>query len=424
MPWFSPTGQPIENTDTTANSPPTQNIVGEGGTPLFVEDVVTTFDGSLKMADTTGGKEASMSYDSYTLLGKDIDQYGIKDTASDKFLMYSKTSRKWELTTSSSTINALTDIGDVDGDPAPITNDLLRWMGTEWKFVNKLGMNNLATPIGDMFTGGSKDSPAEMRLQGGAVGDKKRFSFAWTNAGTYTEQWSLGVESATELRLRDKAGATVMAFNDTANTVVISDHSLQIDADGTQLSALIVNNSSSLTAVDTIIEFQKQDSPKCVLGWDSGTSTFKIASGGTFAMGVDLELDIIGNMEIGGNLTLGGDKIKDSGGNDMLEFDTQIIKSPTDQFIIGNNANNNDASITVHNSNALFNSHLFYDEGDLRWGVGIGSAPNHVFGYVGTVQTQPSTAPSSTNLGSGVGSFWVNEISAGVGDVYVRITDD
>jgi len=90
----------------------------------------------------------------------------------------------------------------------------------------------------------------------------------------------------------------------TVNTTISGD--LEVGAEmmvkGAGADSKLVINNTGLESIDTILEFQKGNVAKFVVGFDDGTDTFKMNSGGNFVGTADFEMDTSGNLTIAGDV--------------------------------------------------------------------------------------------------------------------------
>ena len=120
MAWFTPSGQPLSRTDTSAQNPPNVDIaIDVGGTPMFREDYAPHSESVVTEADRLQGREAYELFDGLRLIGKDINSAGLAD---NKFLKYDANNQQWVIADATGTAN-LADLNDVQ-DGTPSTFDL------------------------------------------------------------------------------------------------------------------------------------------------------------------------------------------------------------------------------------------------------------------------------------------------------------
>lgn len=90
----------------------------------------------------------------------------------------------------------------------------------------------------------------------------------------------------------------------TVNTTISGDLEVaaQMMVKGAGADSKLVINNTGIASIDTILEFQKGNAAKFVIGFDDGDDTFKMNSGGNFAGTADFEMDTSGNLTIAGDV--------------------------------------------------------------------------------------------------------------------------
>ena len=217
MAWFTPSGQPVDNPNSTASNPPNVDITTEvGGTPMFKEDYDPNNDQQVTEAERVQGREAYELFDGLRILGKDIQSGGLSN---NKFLKFDSASDSWVLSSATGDSN-LADLNDVqDGTPSNL--DMLGFQNNQWEYLSGVTSNFLASPVGNNVTFGITDGAGELRIQGGTTADDKRLSFGYNNSGSYAEQWTFGVDSTTDFNLEKADGTVVLSANTAQETVRI-----------------------------------------------------------------------------------------------------------------------------------------------------------------------------------------------------------
>ncbi len=125
-------------------------------------------------------------------------------------------------------------------------------------------------------------------------------SWATVSAGTDVDV-SVG---NLETRLSEIDSNVTIGNADTVNTTISGDLEVgaQMMVKGSTSDSKLVINNTGIASIDTILEFQKGNASKFVIGFDDGDDTFKMNSGGNFVGTADFEMDTSGNLTIAGNV--------------------------------------------------------------------------------------------------------------------------